>query len=489
MPKKTTSPFKQISIKLIVFIISVFFLGCSKKENLYTREAISAFEAQVYSKLAQKLVNSNVCLVDSNFYFHNLSTGGQDVTYHWDFGDGTSSDLFTPKHIYNTFGRYKVKLTITLGSGQSAIYEKELLVIAGQKRISLGTLMSTGIVDLVETDDDRFFLFGWSKDLSNFPPPEKALMMVLDKNLRKLSQVYFPKNYRFGTATAANDGNFILCGTTSGNESNNELLKINREGTVLWSKKINTDANFSDALPIADGYLLTGTKRDDKGKKLLISVKTDFEGNVVWNHLYKDQEFIENPGNTVKDGENYVTGGLVRANQNVCTTCDSLSLIRFNAHGVVLNRSIVPLISGTKNYSFVYLAKLDNGGFVTAATNARGLFTFSNDLKPILQTNVLNDISHLSVTSTGQMVLLTQEYNNGQRVVYVGLDQSGATQWQYTMDSMEFIPNGSRCCTNSSGIKTYPLKNGGSIFIANEMGEKSDYRIMVSKISVDGTLM
>lgn len=32
-------------------------------------------------------------------------------TYHWDFGDGVTSDDFSPKHTYNHSGVYKVKLT------------------------------------------------------------------------------------------------------------------------------------------------------------------------------------------------------------------------------------------------------------------------------------------------------------------------------------------------------------------------------------------
>lgn len=42
--------------------------------------------------------------------FNNLSTGG--VRYLWNFGDGTTSDESDPQHIYQSYGRYDVRLTV-----------------------------------------------------------------------------------------------------------------------------------------------------------------------------------------------------------------------------------------------------------------------------------------------------------------------------------------------------------------------------------------
>src|SRR5690606_5018043 len=132
------------------------------------------------------------------------------VNHHWDFGDGSNSEAFSPTHKYSNSGKYKVKLTVTLNSGKFSVYEREIAVLAGQKRISLGYPMSTGIVELVETDDDQFTLFGWSKDIGDFPSPESALIIVIDRDLRKISQVNFSKDYRFGSASAAKDGGFLV---------------------------------------------------------------------------------------------------------------------------------------------------------------------------------------------------------------------------------------------------------------------------------------
>ncbi len=46
-----------------------------------------------------------------SIHFENRSLGG--VKYHWDFGDGQSSDIPHPDHIYKNQGTYQVELTVT----------------------------------------------------------------------------------------------------------------------------------------------------------------------------------------------------------------------------------------------------------------------------------------------------------------------------------------------------------------------------------------
>ena len=44
--------------------------------------------------------------------FTNTSIG-EDLTYLWNFGDGSTSTALNPTHIYNIAGTYTVKLTVT----------------------------------------------------------------------------------------------------------------------------------------------------------------------------------------------------------------------------------------------------------------------------------------------------------------------------------------------------------------------------------------
>ena len=45
------------------------------------------------------------------------SPGGRSLTYHWDFGDGTTSDEMKASHAYEKSGTYRVMLTVKDDSG------------------------------------------------------------------------------------------------------------------------------------------------------------------------------------------------------------------------------------------------------------------------------------------------------------------------------------------------------------------------------------
>ncbi|MGJ8661819.1 MAG: PKD domain-containing protein, partial [Bacteroidota bacterium] len=51
--------------------------------------------------------------------FTNTSTGGGNPTYLWNFGDGTTSTMMDPAHVYNTVGTFTVTLTVTNACGSN----------------------------------------------------------------------------------------------------------------------------------------------------------------------------------------------------------------------------------------------------------------------------------------------------------------------------------------------------------------------------------
>jgi Zn-dependent metalloprotease/PKD repeat protein len=58
--------------------------------------------------------NATFCQTPANVNFVNQSNNGG--SYLWDFGDGTTSTLLNPTHIYNSYGNYTVKLVTNGGS-------------------------------------------------------------------------------------------------------------------------------------------------------------------------------------------------------------------------------------------------------------------------------------------------------------------------------------------------------------------------------------
>ncbi|AXX31791.1 PKD domain-containing protein [Actinosynnema pretiosum subsp. pretiosum] len=63
--------------------------------------------------------------------FYSLSWdegGGEGVTVRWDLGDGTSTTLDRPEHVYARPGLYRVTLTATTRDGRTATVTRPLRV-------------------------------------------------------------------------------------------------------------------------------------------------------------------------------------------------------------------------------------------------------------------------------------------------------------------------------------------------------------------------
>ncbi len=63
--------------------------------------------------------------------FQNQSTGTGTVNYHWDFGDGNTSNLLNPSHSYTTNGSYDIKLIVTNSNGCADTMTKQNAVAIG----------------------------------------------------------------------------------------------------------------------------------------------------------------------------------------------------------------------------------------------------------------------------------------------------------------------------------------------------------------------
>ncbi|HHH79815.1 MAG TPA: PKD domain-containing protein, partial [Thermoplasmatales archaeon] len=60
-------------------------------------------------------------VVNNTIQFYGLATvGTPPYTYHWEFGDGETSEEQNPTHVYHTYGEYTVTLTVSDSKGKTA---------------------------------------------------------------------------------------------------------------------------------------------------------------------------------------------------------------------------------------------------------------------------------------------------------------------------------------------------------------------------------
>ncbi len=96
------------SVKLLVISPS----GCT--DSVIHSNIITVDSAPVVSFTALDTEN---CQAPVRVHFYDSTTTGGGLFWHWNFGDGSSSNGQNPSHLYTTFGNFNVSLTATGSNG------------------------------------------------------------------------------------------------------------------------------------------------------------------------------------------------------------------------------------------------------------------------------------------------------------------------------------------------------------------------------------
>lgn len=482
----------RLTIKvLLALFISLSYLGCKKTDpiiiEIQTPE--SSFKTFVMDSRYMGKQLSKINTVDSSFYFEIPNQSGDPVTYQWDFGDGTKSELQNPKHAYAATGTYTVKLTTSRQNQAFDTSEIELSVITGQKDISLGKTITTAAISILETKDNDFLLLGYSYDIKKVPNTYSYFLMKLDKNLKTKSIFTFPENTRVNSISACSDGHYIFTGTTSGNPNHTELIKMSAEGTVIWSKTIDCD-HLTEARQTADnGFILTGSRDITDGynkyPKSLI-VKTDVSGNRQWEKFFDKDLMFYGTDNTIIEDDGYVFGAVKKSSPvPYCSNCDSISVIKLDPKGALIWKSTVAWGLNEETPAKVNISKMKNGNYNVIGSYKRGLYIFSPSGgfvdRKLLDYQAISNSSDIN----GGIAVLQHEWGNGFRARLTGYSETGSAAWNIGINGCEKTENGGyRCSMDSWPVTVKPLKAGGFIFLSNKV-HFDDYHYSIALIKVD----
>ena len=277
----------KTTLTAIFLSLLIFAYGCKKTVDVITTVDTprSCFKTSIKQKNFSALIESTSVLLDSTVYFKNCSDSSSTITYKWDFGDGTTSDLKEPRHKYSEDGQFTVKL-ITSEKGLAFDTAKlQLRVAVGQKN-----LVSTGKINNtakdIQENGNEFVLLGMKNDQAIFPYVYNYYISRLDRKLNIKTTNSFPVTTRFTAFCVADDGSLALTGNTSGSTLNNELIKIDANGAIVSSKAVGTLNNYVCISKAPDnGYYLLGTRMITVGfnqQSVNVLVKTDVGVNISW---------------------------------------------------------------------------------------------------------------------------------------------------------------------------------------------------------------
>lgn len=166
-------------------------------DNLGCRVSITAKDTvkNLFVKSAFTFPDSILCDKATVSFLNTTLSNDQVTTYHWNFGDSTSSSTASPSHLYSKAGQYFPSLSVTTANGCTNQYNSALAVKVGTTPLADIAPITNGCMPLkasfkgIETGTNTVGL-NWNWDFGNGntaaikEPPAQTYSTGGDYNVR-----------------------------------------------------------------------------------------------------------------------------------------------------------------------------------------------------------------------------------------------------------------------------------------------------------------
>jgi gliding motility-associated-like protein len=116
---------------------------------------------------------TNICLGETiqplNLSNVSVLNNSSLISYHWDFGDGTTSALMNPTHVYNSAGNYTISLEVNTNWGCKDIFSQNIIVNPNitPNFTPIADICSGELLNTLPTSSNNGITGTWSPALNN----------------------------------------------------------------------------------------------------------------------------------------------------------------------------------------------------------------------------------------------------------------------------------------------------------------------------------
>ncbi len=312
------------SVKLTAFSNNNIFADTTK--SVFIRSA----SPEVV--IARFTFENDSCIAPCTVSFDASNSQNAD-SYIWDFGDGNTDTGSAVSHEFETSGEYSVKLIVSADSENDT--STQTILILDQPVNPAPTLRACFTIDSISNNGfapATVFLsncsegatsFSWSWGDGSEASTEEAgshtfdqageyeiklTAQDIDRNLDDTSIVINilapntfeqtlggPQREDAESLIITESGDYAILGNTFSQGSGGSdfwLIMLNENGNVIWDRTYGgTSGDFAnDIIQTSDGgfALLGETQSKGEGRADFWLVKTDIDGNVLWDKTYGD---------------------------------------------------------------------------------------------------------------------------------------------------------------------------------------------------------
>ncbi len=366
--------------------------------------------------------------------------------------------LITSKIIYDSIGRSRnsgFSVIKTLDNGivicgsigfKMALMKFDVnLTLQWKKQYAIpGKFSSSNQV--IQTTDGNYIIVGGTYDTPNINAASYLVKTDSNGNVLFSKQFFLHRTSAIDDIFATNDGNYmLLVQNTDGDiyKWKTAILKVTRDGNVLWTKYINTGdvgniptafLQTSDGSIVTSGFLEVPVTINTSGNSFnvpyprILICKFNASGTLNWSKIVNSSGQSNSVSNSViedKDGGYIFTGHYNKFDSTLSPTINSAYLIKLASDGALeWTKTVNDSLS-----SYSSIAHTSDGGIITTGFSyqsegrnlirRRFICKFNNNFDICGSTSSIGDISDLGTDSAASTIdsLVTTVVNDVSIVV------------------------------------------------------------------------
>ncbi|MCF8245576.1 MAG: PKD domain-containing protein [Saprospiraceae bacterium] len=271
------------------------------------------------------------CAIEDCTVNFDASCAENAANYEWDFGDGSpvvkGHDLQQVSHTYTSGGVKTVKLTVTSEltiSGDQEMDETTMAVLVKEIIPPFITTFGGTFSDIgrsvQQTSDGGYIITGTGRN-SN----ENGIYLVKTDRYGDLlwDKIFGTSGNTGQSVQQTQDGGYIIVGDVFVNgtvEREIHLIKADQSGSLVWEKYFS-GAGEQNGLSVQQtsdgGYIIAGDTRGGGLGPFAYLIKTDPQGNQVWNKKFDGNGNGNAMGYCVQQTQDggYIIAGTTSSNQ------------------------------------------------------------------------------------------------------------------------------------------------------------------------------